>query len=277
METLADATVVVTGGASGIGLALARAFAAAGGHIVVADIEAEALDAALPLLPPDTLAVRTDVSRIDDVEALASATLERFGSVDVVCNNAGVSTFNLLEHQTLDDWRWVLDVNLWGVVHGVQTFVPIMRRQGTPAHVVNTASFAGLMSGIAYLGPYAVSKVAVVSLSETLRAELAMEGVPIGVSVLCPGFTNTNVMEAERNRPAHLGAEARTDGAQQFVDFVKGSFTTDAGKEPNDVAAQVIDAVHHDRFWVVSHGGVDAMIEPRFAEILDASREGEQR
>jgi NAD(P)-dependent dehydrogenase (short-subunit alcohol dehydrogenase family) len=255
---------------------LARAFAAAGGRLVVADIEADALDAALPLLPPDTLAVRTDVSRIDDVEALASATLERFGSVDIVCNNAGVSTFNLLEHQTLDDWRWVLDVNLWGVVHGVQTFVPIMRRQGTPAHVVNTASFAGLMSGIAYLGPYAVSKVAVVSLSETLRNELAMEGVPIGVSVLCPGFTNTNVMEAERNRPAHLGAEARTDGAQQFVDFVKGSFTTAEGKEPDDVAAQVIDAVRRDRFWVVSHGGVDAMIEPRFAEILDASREGDQ-
>jgi short-subunit dehydrogenase len=154
----------------------------------------------------------------------------------------------------------------------VQTFVPIMRRQGTPAHVVNTASFAGLMSGIAYLGPYAVSKVAVVSLSETLRAELAAEDAPIGVSVLCPGFTNTNVMEGERNRPADLGAEARTDAAQQFVDFVKGSFGADDGKEPDDVAAQVIDAVHHDRFWVVSHPGLDTMIEGRFTEILDACR-----
>jgi len=272
METLTDATVVVTGGASGIGLALAQGFAAEGCRLVVADIEAAALDAALPFLPRETLAVRTDVSRIDDVEALAAATLERFGQVDIVCNNAGVSTFNLLEHQTLDDWRWVLDVNLWGVIHGVQTFVPIMRGQGTPAHVVNTASFAGLMSGIAHLGPYAVSKVGVVSLSETLRAELAMEGVPIGVSVLCPGFTNTNVMEGERNRPARLGVEQRSDTAQQFVDAVRSGFTTDAGKEPDDVAAQVVDAVRHDRFWVVSHGGVDAMIEPRFAEILDASR-----
>ena len=130
------------------------------------------------------------------------------------------------------------------------------------------------MSGIAYLGPYAVSKVGVVSLSETLRAELAMEGVPIGVSVLCPGFTNTNVMESERNRPSRLGAEQRTDDAQGFVDFVKGSMTTEDGKEPDAVAAQVVDAVHHDRFWVVSHPGVDAMIEPRFAAILDASREG---
>ena len=171
-------------------------------------------------------------------------------------------------------WRWVLDVNLWGVVHAVQTFVPIMRRQGTPGHVVNTASFAGLMSGIAYLGPYAVSKVAVVSLSETLRAEVAMAGAPIGVSVLCPGFTNTNVMDGERNRPAHLGAEARTDDAQQFVDFIKGSFDTVDGKEPDDVAAQVIDAVHHDRFWVVSHAGLDAMMEDRFAGILDACRHG---
>ena len=274
MESLTDSTVVVTGGASGIGLALARGFAAEGARVVIADIEAAALDAALPFLPRETLAVRTDVSRIDDVEALAAATLERFGSVDIVCNNAGVSTFNLLEHQTLDDWRWVLDVNLWGVVHGVQTFVPIMRRQGTPAHVVNTASFAGLMSGIAFLGPYAVSKVAVVSLSETLRAELAMAGAPIGVSVLCPGFTNTNVMEGERNRPAQLGAEARTDDAQQFVDFIKGSFDTVDGKEPDDVAAQVIDAVHHDRFWVVSHAGLEAMIEDRFAGILDACRHG---
>ena len=274
METLTDSTVVVTGGASGIGLALARGFAAEGCRVVIADIEAAALDAALPFLPRETLAVRTDVSRIDDVEALAAATLERFGSVDVVCNNAGVSTFNLLEHQTLDDWRWVLDVNLWGVIHGVQTFVPIMRRQGTPGHVVNTASFAGLMSGIAYLGPYAVSKVAVVSLSETLRAELAMAGAPIGVSVLCPGFTNTNVMEGERNRPAQLGTEARTDEAQGFVDLIQGSFGTDEGKEPDDVAAQVIDAVHHDRFWVVSHAGLDAMIEDRFAGILDACRHG---
>jgi NAD(P)-dependent dehydrogenase (short-subunit alcohol dehydrogenase family) len=276
METLTDSTVVITGGASGIGLALARGFAAEGCRVVIADIEAPALDAALPFLPRGTLAVRTDVSRIDDVEALAAAALERFGSVDIVCNNAGVSTFNLLEDQTLDDWRWVLDVNLWGVVHGVQTFVPIMRRQGTPGHIVNTASFAGLMSGIAYLGPYAVSKVAVVSLSETLRAELAMEGASIGVSVLCPGFTNTNVMEGERNRPTHLGAEERTDASQGFVDFVKSNFTTDAGREPGDVAAQVIDAVHHDRFWVVSHEGVDAMIEPRMAEILDASRHGGQ-
>ena len=106
------------------------------------------------------------------------------------------------------DWQWVLGVDLWGVIHGVHTFLPIMLQQGTPAHIVNTASIAGLVSGVAHLAPYAVAKVGVVSLSETLRTELATSGAPIGVSVLCPSATNTNVMEGERNRPAHLGSEA---------------------------------------------------------------------
>ena len=171
----------------------------------------------------------------------------------------------------------MLDVNLWGVVHGVHTFVPIMRRQGTPAHVVNTASVAGLLSGIAYLGPYAVSKVGVVSFSETLRAELAMAGVPIGVSVLCPE-RHQHQRDGSGTQPARAprggGADRRRATACRLG--IKGGFTTAEGKEPDDVAAQVIDAVRHDRFWVVSHGGVDAMIEPRFAGILDATREGDR-
>lgn len=274
METLRDRVAVITGGASGIGLALARAFAAEGCHIVIADIEDGALATAAAALSDDTLAVHTDVSRADDVDALAAATLDRFGRVDIVCNNAGVSTFNTLAEQTLDDWRWVLGVNLWGVIHGVHTFVPIMRAQGTPGHVVNTASVAGLLSGIPYLGPYAVSKVGVVSISETLRTEMLMAGVPIGVSVLCPSGTNTNVMEAERNRPTQAGAEQRTEDAEAWRLGIKGGFTGPDGKEPEEVAALVVDAVRADRFWVVSHGDLRPMFEQRFADILDATPAG---
>jgi len=163
---------VVTGAGSGIGAALAQAFGAAGGRVVLADVEAAALERVgrqLTESGTECLTVPTDVSDLDAVERLARAALDRFGRVDVLCNNAGVSTFNALADQTMADWRWVLGVNLWGVVNGVQTFVPIMRAQGTPAHIVNTSSIAGLWSGIAFIGPYAVSKVGVVSLSENAQ------------------------------------------------------------------------------------------------------------
>ena len=190
MEQFEGKVAVVTGAASGIGFALAEAWLREGCRVVMADIEVPALDAAHGRLDPDAreraITVRTDVSDAQSVEALAATTLEAFGQVDIVCNNAGVSTFNTFEHQTLADWQWVLGVNLWGVIHGVHTFVPIMRRQGTEAHIVNTASIAGLLSGVAYIGPYAATKVAVVSISETLRQELAIEGSPIGVSCAVP-------------------------------------------------------------------------------------------
>ena len=167
---------VVTGAASGIGAALAAAFGAAGGRVVVADIEVETLErvaASLRTQGVEVLAVPTDVASAESVDQLAQRTLERFGRVDVLCNNAGVSTFNALAEQTLADWRWVLGVNLWGVVHGLQSFVPILRAQGTPAHVVSTSSIAGLWSGVPYIGPYAVSQVGVVSLCGALRASCA--------------------------------------------------------------------------------------------------------
>jgi len=161
----------------------------------------------------------------------------------------------------------VLDVNLWGVIHGVNAFLPIMRRQGTPGHIVNTASVAGLLSGVPYIGPYAVSKVGVVSLSETLRTELLMEGASIGVSVLCPSATNTDVMEGERNRP---GCERRTPDAEAMRLEIRSQFTGPAGKEPEDVAAMMVDAVRKDRFWVITHGELRPIVEARTADILDA-------
>jgi NAD(P)-dependent dehydrogenase (short-subunit alcohol dehydrogenase family) len=270
MQIVNDQVAVVTGGASGIGLALARAFAAEGCRVVIADIEDAALEKAAASLPDGTLTVRADVSRLGDVEALAAATLERFGRVDILCNNAGVSTFNTLENQTIEDWRWVLDVDLWGVIYGIHTFMPIMKRQGTPAHIVSTSSAAGLFSGVPYIGPYAVAKVGVVSVSETLRVELGMAGAPIGVSVLCPGMTNTGVMESERNRPGELGSESRTEDAEAMRQFIRSGFTGPTGKEPDAVAGMVVDAIKNDRFWVISHADLRPTIENRFSEILAA-------
>lgn len=275
MDNLEHKVVVITGGGSGIGFSLAAAFLAEGSRVVIADVEAPALEAARVLLDERSgervHAVVTDVAHPDSVEALAAAALDRFGQVDVLCNNAGVSTFNTVDQLTLADWQWVLGVDLWGVIHGVHSFLPIMLRQGTPAHIVNTASIAGLVSGIAYLGPYAVAKVGVVSLSETLRAELAASGAPIGVSVLCPSATNTNVMEGERNRPAHLGIEERTADADAWREAIRSGFTGPSGKEPDEVAGMVVDAVKKNRFWVVSHDDLRPALEHRFAEILDAT------
>ena len=262
---------VVTGAGSGIGAALATAFGAAGGKVVLADVEVDALErvrAALAADGVEALAVPTDVSDADAVAGLARAAVERFGHVDVLCNNAGVSTFNLLADQTMVDWRWVLGVNLWGVVLGVQTFVPIMRAQGTPAHIVNTSSIAGLWSGIPFIGPYAVSKVGVVSLSETLQGELRAEQSPIGVSVLCPSSVGTNVMEAERNRPQSLGAEQRTDVAESVRLMIRDGLFGSDGQTPEQVAATTLDAIRRDRFWIITHASARATLEARFAAIL---------
>ncbi|MEX2100836.1 MAG: SDR family NAD(P)-dependent oxidoreductase [Acidimicrobiia bacterium] len=273
MDRFEGKVAVVTGAASGIGFALTEAWLREGCSVVMADIEEPALDAARARLGDETndrvVTVPVDVSDPASVDRLAAATVAKFGQVDIVCNNAGVSTFNTIANQTLADWQWVLGVNLWGVIHGVHAFVPILRRQGTEAHIVNTASIAGLLSGIAYIGPYAVSKVGVVSLSETLRQELALEGAPIGVSVLCPSATNTACMEGERNRPPDTGNEVRTADAEQWRVAIKESMTGPGGKEPDEVAKMVVDAVRANRFWVVSRGDLRVGLEHRFADILE--------
>lgn len=270
MDTLNGKVVVITGGASGIGLALARAVSKRGAHVAIADVEQTALDAVRESgeLPADTLAVRTDVSDPTSVADLRDAVLERHGRVDVLCNNAGVSTFNMLADQTLDDWRWVLGVNLWGVIHGIDAFLPVLRSQGTPAHIVNTSSVAGLLSGIPFLGPYAVSKVSVVAISETLRQELAITGEPIGVSVVCPSGTDTKVMEAERNRPVGMAPERRTQDAENWRLGIKAGFTGPDGLTPASVADKIVDAILTDRFWVITHSDLTPVYRARFDEIL---------
>jgi NAD(P)-dependent dehydrogenase (short-subunit alcohol dehydrogenase family) len=263
---------VITGAGSGIGRAIAEAFAAEGSSVVVADLDDGAADVVTQGIQSAggvALTVKVDVSDAAEVDRLAATTLERFGRVDVLCNNAGVSTFNLISDQTLDDWRWVVGVNFWGVVHGVHTFVPIMRDQGTPAHIVNTASIAGLLSGVAFIGPYCATKVAVVSISETLAQELAMDQTPIGVSVLCPSSVDTKVMESERGRPVALGVEHRTEMAESVRLMIREGFTGPTGLTPSQVAARVLEAIRNGTFWIITHPGEAPTVEARFAGILE--------
>jgi NAD(P)-dependent dehydrogenase (short-subunit alcohol dehydrogenase family) len=262
---------VVTGAASGIGRALAEAFAASGSAVVVADLDGAEAEAVAERLRRDgrtALAVTVDVSDPGSVERLAKTTVDQFGRVDVLCNNAGVSTFNLIQDQTLDDWHWVFNVNLWGVVHGLTSFLPIMRTQSTPSHIVNTASMGGLMSGVSFIGPYCATKTAVVSISETLRQECAAYGLPIGVSVLCPSATDTRVMESERGRPPALGTEHRTDDAEAMRLAIKGMFTGPDGSTPTRVAARTLEAILAGEFWIIPNGAERPIVEARFTEAL---------
>ena len=205
MKDLKDKVAVVTGGASGLGLAMARVFAAEGMKLVLADVEEESLrrvetdfrKAGVPVV-----GLKTDVSSAHDVERLAEKTLATFGGAHLLCNNAGVAPGGVVWENTLPDWEWVLGVNLWGVIHGVRVFLPIMLRQETECHVVNTASVAGLLS-VPGMGAYCVSKHAVVTLTECLYHDLAQRAAKIGVSVLCPAYVPTGISDSERNRPAH--------------------------------------------------------------------------
>jgi NAD(P)-dependent dehydrogenase (short-subunit alcohol dehydrogenase family) len=238
---------------------------------VLADLDEAAADAVATGIRSrggEAAAVEVDVANATSVEHLAALTLARFGHVDLLCNNAGVSTFNLIQDQTLDDWRWVFDVNLWGLVHGLQSFLPILRNQGTPAHIVNTASIAGLLSGVAFIGPYAATKAAVVSISETLNQEFAIAQLPIGVSVLCPSSVETRVMESERGRPAALGVEHRTETAESVRLAIRDSFTGPTGLEPAQVAIRTLEAIRAGQFWIITHPGERPLVETRFAGAL---------
>jgi NAD(P)-dependent dehydrogenase (short-subunit alcohol dehydrogenase family) len=206
MKEFRGKTAVVTGAASGIGRALAQRCADEGMKVVLADIEEKALaDAEKEMRGggASVLAVVTDVSKADDIEALAKKTLETYGAVHLLFNNAGVGGGFGAWNSTEEDWRWVLGVDLWGVIHGIRVFIPIMLKQDMECHVVNTASIAGLMSGPGQ-AIYKVAKHGVVTLSETLHHELRYGGSKIGVSVFCPFYVKTRIMECERNRPPEL-------------------------------------------------------------------------
>ncbi len=251
MQEFTDRVAVVTGGASGIGFGLASAFAAQRMKIVLADIEAPALSEAVGKLEAggaEVLGVRTDVSDAEQVQRLADAAVDRFGAVHVLCNNAGVGAGGLSWEVPLDTWEWVLGVNLWGVIHGVRSFVPILMQQ-PEAHVVNTASVAGLVAG-PFMGPYNASKHAVVAISETLHHEMALMAPQVKVSVLCPGWVRTRIADSARNRP---GADGPDPGGAASGFALALQPLIDQGMAPDELALTVLDAIRAERFWILPH------------------------
>jgi NAD(P)-dependent dehydrogenase (short-subunit alcohol dehydrogenase family) len=272
VDDLAGRVAVITGGASGIGLAMARRFAGEGMKLVLADIERPVLQRAgdeLGRTGADVLTVPTDVSLEDDVEALAATALEHFGDVHLVCNNAGVGSRGLpIAELPLADFAWVLAVNLFGVIHGLRAFLPHLRANDV-GHIVNTASTSGLYH-LPRMGPYNASKAAVVALSETLRFELAAEGSRVGVSVLCPGRVRTNISTADRNLPERFAYALDTDQMAQVATYKARRREQWAGAtDPSDIADQVCDAVRANRFYVLTHPGSLDVFEARARRILD--------
>jgi NAD(P)-dependent dehydrogenase (short-subunit alcohol dehydrogenase family) len=270
VKDLRDRVAVVTGAASGIGRGLAARFAEAGMKLVLADVEGPALEAAVAELRRSgatVLGALCDVSKPASVESLAQQAFDEFGAVHVLCNNAGVAGGmpKPIWEQPLEEWSWVMGVNLMGVVHGLRSFVPRMLQQGIEGHVVNTASMAGLIPGA---GIYGVSKHAVVALSESLSNELLLQGAKLKVSVLCPGWVNTRIIESERNRP-EAPREAPGPLAPQLelarravAELIAG------GLDPLEVGDVVVEAIRAERFYVLTHPTWKNMIEHRMQNIL---------
>ena len=271
MKDFQGKVAVITGGASGLGRAMAERFASAGMSIVLADVEPGVLakaEAEMKAAGAKVIGVRTDVSRAAEVEALAQETLAAFGGVHLVANNAGVAPLGNAWENSVADWEWTLGVNLWGVIHGVRVFTPILLAQGGEAHIVNTASVSGLISppGSAM---YNVSKHAVVTLTETLYHDLALQRASIGCSVLCPAYVPTGIVDSERNRPAQLQNPAREKSAeQQAREALLRKAVTSGKLSAGDVAQKVYEAVRDERFYILTHPRIKPSIQWRMEDIL---------
>jgi len=262
MDNLDGKVAFITGGASGIGLGMAKAFAARGMKLVLADIEQSALDAAVSHFESEGVPVTgvlCDVSKKESVDAAAGHAIATFEKIHVLCNNAGVSPTGSLEETTAGDWEWGIGVNLMGVVHGIQSIVPRIRAHGEGGHVVNTASIAGLVA-LPTLGVYTATKAAVVGISETLHGELAPVG--IGVSVLCPAFVKTNLANSDRNKPQDVGPVGG------FPEFVAQALET--GMDPLDVGECVCAAIESGSLYVFTHPESKMGFEVRAGMILQA-------
>jgi NAD(P)-dependent dehydrogenase (short-subunit alcohol dehydrogenase family) len=271
VDDLAGKVAVITGGASGIGLAMAHRFAREGMKLVLADIERPVLRRAgeeLSHIGADVLTVPTDVSLETDVSALATTALEHFGDVHLVCNNAGVGSRGLpIAELPLRDFEWVLAVNLLGVIHGLRAFLPHLRANDV-GHIVNTASTSGFYH-LPRMGPYNASKAAVVALSETLQFELTAEGSKVGVSVLCPSWVRTNISTADRNRPERFAYTLDTEQMAQITAYkTRRRRLREVAADPSTIADQVCDAVMANRFYILTHPASLGIFEARVRRIL---------
>lgn len=274
MENFESGTAVITGGASGMGLAFAHRFADAGMNIVLGDIEAEPLamaEASIAAKGVKVMPVRSDVAKAEEIEALAEKSYQRFGKVNVLCNNAGIggspgNTWELSQK----DWEWVIDVDLWSVINGVRSFVPRMIAGGEPAHVVNTASVAGLVSG-AVGGPYTVAKFGVVALSEQLYFELGRAGHNIGVSVLCPGFVNTNIFDSGRNRQAEYGESENTPTPDAEQRRAMLNAMRSQMMQPGEIAELVFEAVRSRNLYIIPTGSdaLEGAVKTRLENVVE--------
>lgn len=268
MERLQGRVAVVTGAASGLGLAMSNRFAQAGMKVVLADIEADPLDAAVRELRAaghDATGVVTDVADAVAVGHLAATAFDAYGAVHVLCNNAGVVKRARVWELTLDDWNWVLSVDFWSVVYGLRAFVPRMLQQTEGGHIVNTSSMAGLLP-MPNLGAYAAAKSAVLALSLSLQTEFDQLGCSLGVSVLCPGFIATGITKSGRNRRADLADEAPPPNVPRTTAGAVATLTA------ADVAEQVVEAITSNRFWILTHDKYRTVIRRHAASIGTAAQ-----
>jgi len=272
MQDFQGKVAVITGGASGIGLAMAERFAREGCKIVIADIEAGALERSVLKLKSDgvdVLGVETDVSKRASVEALLVKTLAAYGRVNIVCNNAGVQVAGPTWQTSQGQWEWIMGVNLWGVIHGVCVFVPQMIAQGDECHIVNTSSAAGFIS-MPMMAAYHVTKHGVVALSESLSQELAQQQPSIGVSVLCPAFVQTNLHESERNRPSALN-DASTMPSELQTAIKQGVTALVAGGKPaSEIADAVLRAIRARQFYILTHPEMQGGVQGRVDRVMAA-------
>jgi NAD(P)-dependent dehydrogenase (short-subunit alcohol dehydrogenase family) len=271
MKAFAGRVAVVTGAGGGLGRELALRFAREGMKLALADVDEAALartESELKAAGAEALAVRCDVSNGADVEVLAARTLDAFGAAHVVCNNAGIAPLGVVWENTVADWQWTLGVNLWGVIHGVRVFTPILIRQDDEGHIVNTASVAGLIAPPG-MGMYNVSKHAVVALTETLHHDLAARGAKVKCSVLCPAYFPSGIAESERSRPAAL-RETRAKSAEDLAREANMRKAVQSGRlSAADIANRVFEAVRDERFYVLTHPRILPAVEARMRDIVD--------
>ena len=292
MKEFKDKVAVITGAASGIGRGIARRAAKEGMKVVVADIEKDALNQTeeeLKTSGADVISVLIDVSKSEDIERLAQETLNAFGEVHLLCNNAGVGIPGPIWEATLSDWNWIMGVNLWGVIYGIRTFIPIMLQQDNECHIVNTSSMAGLMPGDERLGIYGITKHGVVALSESLRASFAQMKCKINVSVLCPGIVNTKVIDCERNRPAEFcdpdymkrdrlllfgpsmeRYKKNHPETEQYIDMIIKMY--EKGTSPDQAGDVVFKAIRNGMFYILTETGImwKNPLKARFDGIMKA-------